>query len=215
MQDRMTAHFIKASLSPTPPVREVDPVVEANHRIANNLTAFAETVRCRIVATGAGPPSVPRELVMEVLTEIAGNVIALSRLHRSLSSAPEEDDVDLHDVLGDILRQFEASGIFGDRLRIQSTIGAGGKVEASRASMLALAVSEIVTNSVRHAHPTGLPVELSVRSVSTSDGVLAVQIADDGVGFPEGFVEQRDAGVGLTLVRSLVEAAGGRLEIKS
>jgi len=211
----MTAHFIEAPAVPTPPVREVDLVVEANHRIANNLAALATMLRRRIVAAETGAPSVPRERLVDELTGIAGNIIALSHLHRSLSGAPEQDEVDLHDLLSNILRQFQASGIFGDRLRIQSTIGAGCRVEASRASMLALAFSEIVTNAVKYAHPTGLPVELSIRSVSTVDGVLTVQIADDGVGFPEGFVEQRDAGVGLKLVRSLVKTADARLETKS
>ena len=38
---------------------------------------------------------------------------------------------------------------------------------------------------------------------------MQLQIADDGVGFPEGFDEWRDAGIGLRLVRTLVESAGG------
>jgi two-component sensor histidine kinase len=44
---------------------------------------------------------------------------------------------------------------------------------------------------------------------------VVVEIGDDGVGFPEDFDEWRDAGIGLRLVRSLVEGTGGSLAIKS
>jgi two-component sensor histidine kinase len=81
--------------------------------------------------------------------------------------------------------------------------------------MLALAFAEIVTNAMKYAHPTGLPVEIGIALGSDTDGALVLQIADDGVGLPEDFVETRDAGVGLQLVRSMVEYAGGRLEIRS
>jgi two-component sensor histidine kinase len=81
--------------------------------------------------------------------------------------------------------------------------------------MLTLAFSEIVTNAVKYAHPIGLPVEVSIASALAAEGGVVLQIADDGVGFPEGFDESRDAGVGLKLVRSLVENAGGCLATKS
>jgi two-component sensor histidine kinase len=67
--------------------------------------------------------------------------------------------------------------------------------------MLALALSEIVTNAVKYAHPTGLPVEISIASVAASDGGLVLEIAD--------------AGVGLKLLRSLVERCDGQLAIRS
>jgi two-component sensor histidine kinase len=88
-------------------------------------------------------------------------------------------------------------------------------VEASQASMLLIAFSEIATNAMKHAHPTGLPVELTIAGTATPGGGVQLQIADDGVGFPEGFDEWRDAGLGLRLVRSLVESAGGHLTTNS
>jgi len=42
-----------------------------------------------------------------------------------------------------------------------------------------------------------------------------LQIADDGVGFPEGFDEWRDSGIGLGLVRTLVESTGGSMAMES
>jgi two-component sensor histidine kinase len=63
---------------------------------------------------------------------------------------------------------------------------------------------EVLTNALWHAHPTGIVGSLSVSSRRESDGSTIVEIADDGVGLPEGFDIERDAGIG---VRSVLEWA--------
>jgi two-component sensor histidine kinase len=198
-----------------PPIRPLDLVIESNHRIANHLSALALILRRQTAAMQTGPELIRREDVVHVLTEMAGKILAVSGLHRTLAAQPAQGEVDLNNVLTKILQEFKASGIFGDRLHMGSTRGSGCLVESAQASMLMLAFSEIVTNAIKYAHPTGLPVEVSIASALTPEGGVALQIADDGVGFPEGFDESRDAGVGLKLVRSLVENAGGCLETKS
>lgn len=94
-----------------------------------------------------------------------------------------------------LFRELEASGVFEQRLRLRWEF--------------------IVTNAMKYAHPTGLPVEMTITATTSSRGAVAVRIADDGVGLPDGFVEDRDAGVGLRLVRSLMENVGARIEISS
>jgi two-component sensor histidine kinase len=200
---------------PVPKVRPLDLIIESNHRIANNLGALAALLETRIAAARTGPESVPREDMVEALTEMASNILSVSRLHRILTAQPAHAAVDLNKVLTEFLQDLRAAGIVGDRLHASSTLDPGCTVEGSRALMLSFVLSEIVTNAMRYAHPTGLPVELSITGSPTADGGVALQIADDGVGLPEGFVEARDGGVGLKLVRSLVENAGGRLELNS
>ena len=193
----------------------VDLVVESNHRIANHLSALATILRKKILAIEAGPAMIPRALMIDALSETAGKILAIARLHQDFTARPEHGNVELNDVLAAILQDFRTSGIFGDRLRIGATTGSGCLVDASQASTLTLVFSEIVANAIKYAHPTGLPVEISIASAATPGGGVALQIADDGVGFPEGFDERRDGGVGLELVRSLVEYAGGYLAIRS
>jgi two-component sensor histidine kinase len=197
------------------PVFETDLATEANHRIANNLESLTAMLRNKIASVQTGPETVPRDQMVTALTDVTANIVAVSRLHRRLTMRPTEGQVDLHAVLLDILREFEASRLFGDRLRIEPSLSSGCMVEAADSATLTLAFSEIVTNAIKYAHPTGLPVELSVASDLLADGSIALQISDDGVGFPEGFREDRDAGVGLRLVRALVESVGGRLSIQS
>jgi len=123
--------------------------------------------------------------------------------------------VDLTPLLSDLFGEFEASGVFEHRLRLEWTLAEHCLVDAPQASAIMLAFSEIVTNAMKYAHPTGLPVEMTVSATPASDGTVALSISDDGVRLPEGFVESRDAGVGLKLVRSLVESVGGRIAMSS
>jgi two-component sensor histidine kinase len=196
-------------------VRPLDLVIESNHRIGNQLGTLAAIVQIQIAAMRTGPELIPREEVMNVLTEMVGKILAVARLHRILVAEPAQGELDLNNVLTEILHEFTTSGVFGDRLHLASTLGSGCLVDPSRAAVLALAFSEILTNALKYAHPTGLPVELTIATASLPDGGVALEIADDGVGFPEGFDELRDAGVGLRLVRSLVETLGGHLETRS
>ena len=142
-------------------------------------------------------------------------LLGISRLHHAISRQPDQDQVDLTQVLTDLFGEFEASGVFERRLRLEWTLAQHCVVDAAQASAMTLVFSEIVTNALKYAHPTGLPVEMTVSATPASDGTVVVSISDDGVGLPEDFVKSRHAGVGLKLVRSLVESVGGRIAMSS
>lgn len=197
--------------APTPSER----TIEANHRIANELGQLAALLTKQIKAVALGPELLSRQSVLDTLRLHHGRLLGISRLHRAISRQPDQDHVDLTRMLSDLLGEFEASGIFEHRLHLEWTLAEHCVVDAAQASAITLAFSEIVTNAMKYAHPTGLPVEMTVSATPASDGTVALSISDDGVGLPEGFVESRDAGVGLKLVRSLVESVGGRIAMSS
>ena len=65
---------------------------------------------------------------------------------------------------------------------------------------------EAITNVSRHAGARNCRVR-----ISPDGNVLALEVADDGVGIPEG----RQAGVGLSSMRERVEELGGTLAVKA
>lgn len=194
--------------------RRPDPLAESNHRIANNLAELSAALLGQLRVIEAGPETIPRELVGDLMKEMAGRVAALARLHRLLSAPAASDEVELGELLTQVIDAYSSTGIFGERLHVSSNVR-GCRIAAARASMLMMVFAEIATNAVKYAHPSGLPVELSVAAARTPEGGLVLHIADDGVGLPEGFDVERDAGRGLRLVRGMVESAGGRLVVKS
>ena len=189
--------------------------IEANHRIANELGRLAALLARQIKSAEHGPAMVPRASLTDALRLHHGRLLGISRLHHAICREPDQDQVDLTQMLTDLFGEFEASGVFEHRLRLEWTLAQHCVVDAAQASAMTLAFSEIVTNALKYAHPTGLPVEMTVSASPASDGTVTVSISDDGVGLPEGFVESRHGGVGLKLVRSLVESVGGRVAMSS
>jgi two-component sensor histidine kinase len=210
----MTSTTLPAAEVPDAPTRS-ERTIEANHRIANELGRLAALLARQIKSAENGPAMLPRASLTDALRLHHGRLLGISRLHHAISRQPDQDHVDLTRMLSDLLAEFEASGVFEDRLHLEWTLVEHCLVDAAQASAMTLAFSEIMTNALKYAHPTGLPVEMTVRATPASDGTVALSIGDDGVGLPEGFVESRDAGVGLKLVRSLVESVGGRIAMSS
>ena len=84
---------------------------------------------------------------------------------------------------------------------------------------LALLVSELVTNAVKHAAPavaggTGTPARITVTFGPDSvAGFARLSVFDTGPGLPADFDLQRPAGLGLRLVSSFARQLGGTLSV--
>lgn len=198
----------------TPTAPPPDALDESNHRIANSLAELAASLMRQLRVIETGPHTVPRELVGDLMKDMAGRIAALGRLHRLLSAPAASGEIKLDRLLAELLDAYNSTGVFGDRLLVSANL-MGCRVAATQASTVMRIFAEIATNAVKYAHPSGLPVELDIAATTTPGGGLVLHIADDGVGLPEDFDEARNAGYGLKLVRGLVEGAGGHLTMKS
>jgi two-component sensor histidine kinase len=77
---------------------------------------------------------------------------------------------------------------------------------------LGLITAELFSNSLKYAHPTGLPAKISVScNAVAADGLPALLFVyeDDGVGFPEDFDISNDGNLGMRFIRSLSEQLQG------
>ena len=87
---------------------------------------------------------------------------------------------------------------------------------AKTASSLALIVAELVSNSLKYAHPTGLPTRISLSCAREKQGrLLRIAYEDDGMGFPEGFDVNASGHMGMNFISLLSQGLGGRHEWRS
>jgi two-component sensor histidine kinase len=80
---------------------------------------------------------------------------------------------------------------------------------------LSLIVTEVVTNALKYAHPTGVPGKIELGCRKQADGSLVVEIADDGVGLPEDFDLTKDGGIGARTIRVLARQLHAEFDFDS
>ncbi len=81
---------------------------------------------------------------------------------------------------------------------------------------LGLVISELVSNSLKHAFPDKSPGKLTIKLQKHNNDNFELTIADDGVGFPADVdFRNNESSLGLRLVNSLVNQLNGTIELES
>ena len=165
---------------------------EIHHRVKNNLQTVAALLRLQ-----SRRMSSPE--ARDALAEAMRRVATIALVHETLSQTLDES-VPFDDLVGRSLRL--AADVATAGAHVRTTVrGSFGAVPAEDATALALVLTELVTNAVEH----GLVGRESgtVEIVVERDGHrLRVEVADDGVGVPEG--KGAGTGLGTQIVSTLV-----------
>lgn len=184
---------------------------EVQHRVKNNLQVICSLLRLQAAriderARRGFDESLRRIQTMSLLHEL---------LHRSAEPA--------HINFADALRQMCDGLVRSDnptaaRLELEAQ---DWIVDADRATPLAIATSELVSNALLHAFPHGHPGTVRVLLEREENGMRLI-VRDNGVGLPAGMPSQHkrpsrggaSSGLGLNLVQALSHQAGATLKIE-
>ena len=189
----MTIHTL--TTVPVPPRPDI--YGEADHRIANSLQTISSLVRIRARNFENADPKV-------FLSEVADRIETLGKLHRLLSHSPSGAIV-LADYLQEICDRLTSA--LGDSKVDIAFVCSPRIAVASRVAMsLGLIVAELISNSLKYAHPTGLPVAINLSCIAERHNAVRLAYEDDGVGFPENFNFAGDGHLGMRFIASLGES---------
>src|SRR3984885_11622331 len=178
-------------------------MAEADHRIANNLASLSGVIRLqRNAISRSSQQAFTTEQVCMLLDDISARIEVTAKLHKSLALAVNGDGVNLGNFLREIA---EMIGTLGGEGKMNLTVNhsGDGHIEPRHALHAGLITAELLTNAVKYAHPTGIPVTVQVHCETRDDGSFLVAVTDDGVGFPENFDPAIDGGLGFALMRAL------------
>jgi len=180
------------------------PSNEADHRIANSLAVISGLVRVRARADQGHANET-------FLLEIADRIDSVGKLHR-LIARPNSDAIELHVYLQEICQRLGSALATTAAPSFSVSCPLDQTVPFSVAMPLGLITAELFSNSLKYAHPTGLPARISVACKPVAeDGPTALlfEYEDDGVGFPEGFDISSDGNLGMRFIRSLIKQIHG------
>jgi len=180
----------RALLSKDATIREI------HHRVKNNLQTVAALLRLQSRRTSSPEAK-------EALAESVRRVAAIAMVHETLSTSVDER-VDLDALVDKVIPVVGDVAVAESHVKVRKT-GQFGVVAAEVATPLVMVLTELVQNAVEHAYPAGHSGEVVV-SAERSARWVDVVVADDGRGLPRGFSLERTNGLGLQIVRTLVES---------
>ena len=189
-------------------------LAEADHRIANNLASLSGAIRLQRNAISRSGKILTAEQACTLLDEISARIEVTAKLHKSLAMAANGDGVNLGNFLHEIA---EMIGTLGGQGKMNLTVehSGDGCIEPRHALHAGLITAELLTNAVKYAHPTGIPVSVRVHcETMDDDGSFLVEVTDDGVGFPENFDPATDGGLGFALMRALANGLNADLQFE-
>jgi two-component system sensor histidine kinase KdpD len=157
------------------------------------------------------------------LRDLGQRLLDIAR-SRSMTIALERSDVDLATVIGRVVRIFDLQAR-EKRVTLDTTLPAEGLTVPGDETKLTWALSNLLANALRYTPPGGR-VNLSAQA---DDGSVRLAVSDTGPGIPatqrdrifDRFAQGLDggepgaAGLGLAIVRDIVQAHGGRIVLDS
>jgi two-component sensor histidine kinase len=180
----------RALLSKDATIREI------HHRVKNNLQTVAALLRLQSRRTSS-------EEARLALGESVRRVSSIAMVHEALSISVDER-VDLDQLLDNVLPMVGEVATAETQMSLTRS-GSFGVVVAEIATPLVMVLAELVQNAIGHAFPDGRPGKVEL-IVERSARWLDVVIRDNGRGLPSGFSLERSDGLGLQIVRTLIES---------
>lgn len=180
---------------------------EIHHRVKNNLAVVSSLLRLQ---ARHARDEYHRGMFDEAQDRIRSIALAHEKLHQSESLA----DLNVRDYLTNLVDHlFAAGGKLGSTVQLQKEI-AEVRVGLEIAVTLGFIVTELVSNSLKHAFPEGRSGRVLLSLERLDESTLELVVADDGVGLPNHVKMESARTLGLDLVRIFSRQLEGHLDVR-
>ncbi len=169
---------------------------EVHHRVKNNLHVIASLMemQARLLPLGEGH---------HALQECQGRVHAIALIHEKLYQSKNYAEVPFADYIRGLASEiFQATGVSPNAVSLKLAVG-DLTIAVDKAIPCGLILNELITNALKHAFPDGRRGTIHVALARVDGGRLRLSVADDGIGFPEGFEIRQQKSLGLRLIGTL------------
>jgi two-component sensor histidine kinase len=181
-------------------------IQEVHHRVKNNLQSIASLLRLQERRSDSAE-------VRQALTDTVNRILSVAVVHEFLSYNTGSV-INLLEVAQRIAGQMSQSVVDPTKMIQFRVTGQAIYLTSQQATACALVINELLQNAVEHGF--GQRSKGTVDVALTDDGEwVGIEIYDDGTGLPHEFQIGEDSGLGLRIVRTLVEGdLKGKFEIR-
>ncbi len=177
---------------------------EVSHRVKNNLQVIssllslqADTIQDRHV----------HELFLESQRRIQAMAVVHQRLYGTEDLARTDTSTYIQDLVEDLARMYDTEG------RIAFEVHADGELDIDTAVPCGLILTELISNALKYAFPTGQPGNVSVTLRPEAEDRWILRVQDNGIGMPPEIDITQPHSLGLNLVHDLASQVEGSIEL--
>jgi C4-dicarboxylate-specific signal transduction histidine kinase len=196
------------------------------HEVNQPLAAILTNAEASLRLLAADPPDMAEALA--ALKQIAGDARragdVIKRLRSLVAGTAEHADVDINDAIREVAALMR-SQLQARRVTLRLDLEPGDPHVLGDRLQLQQAIMNLVSNAVEAMGRAGGPPTVTIRSDVDADGAVVLSVEDQGPGvepetadrlFDPFFTTKAGGmGMGLSIVRSVAEAHGGRLSLSA
>jgi PAS domain S-box-containing protein len=177
---------------------------EVHHRVKNNMQIISSLLNLQSETV------CDDEVAVDVLKESQNRVKSMAMIHEKLYQSDDLVHINFDDyivrLVSDLFYSYNIS-----KEQIKSVLDVEDvKLNIETAVPLGLIISELVSNSLKHAFPEDKNGEVHI-SLIANDDKYELKISDNGIGIPEDFDFKNTESLGLQLVNNLVDQIDGKI----
>ena len=181
-------------------------LTEVHHRVKNNLQIVTSLLTLKSHEFG-GPSA------QAAMADTLSRIRAMALVHQMLYEQDDGGAIQFGLYLNRLTEQLATAYGCGDRITLRAVSLTSAMIALDSAIPLAIAMSEAVTNAIKHAFPDGRRGEVRL-SLERDGSALVLSVKDNGCGLADTAVPGR-LGAGLSLIRALAQQAGGSVTLRS
>jgi len=193
------------------------------HELNQPLTAIASNAAAgkRFLARGSLDLKMFEELLEDIFSDARRAGAVIHGIHQLVRKGEENRrSVNLNEIVVEVLRLMH-SDLLGRSTTVETDLAADLPAVSADPVQLQQVFLNLIINALDAMQQTPAPSRRILLSTAAADGFVQVSVRDHGIGLPEGDPDKifshffttkpNGMGMGLTIVRSIVEAHGGEL----
>jgi len=171
---------------------------EIYHRTKNNMNVIAAMLSLKARSSR-------NEVLVRTFGEIEEKIYAMALVHEKLYKSRDLSNIDLRDYVSDLAALLmRGRAISANDLTLVLDIDQIG-VSIDVAIPCGMILTELFSNTFKHAFPDRRKGEIRIRIARTEEGEIELSYADNGIGVPQGFDFRSQTSLGLQTIFILVE----------
>ncbi|WP_048815506.1 sensor histidine kinase [Methanosalsum zhilinae] len=178
---------------------------EVHHRVKNNLQVIESLLSMQA-------RKFDDESVKAAFSDSQNRVKSMLIAHKILYDSGDLDNIEISDYIEKL-----GTSIF-KAYNVNENIKLNVNSDSAHLNMdilvpLALIITEIITNSIKHAFPIGNEGAINIIFKKLENDKYLLKVTDDGIGIPDDFDIERSESLGLKLINMLVQQLQGTVNI--